>query len=174
MGDGVKSWPFLKGKAKNMVVVSDFLAYYVEFLHLDGDIRNLTWAFSRVSTIISNGSDLLTTDERCELFKCCNVCCASWTNLARAAAAAGRSRWQMTIKHNVWHHIILRAVDSGRNPKHFWCYSDESSLRDLKDVASKAHPSLMSLRSLEARYAMLGLGLEKRHRFTNLDGLVDF
>ena len=173
MGEGTRSWPHLKGKAKNLVIVSHWLASFIEQKCLDGPVRDLSWAFSRVSVIISNASDLLTQGERMELHACCLRVCDSWTVLSNEAAAPGKPRWQMTVKNHVWFHILMRAVITGRNPKHFWCYVDEASMKDLKDVASKSHPNLMCLRSLESRYAMLGLAVEDRHQFTPIDSLVD-
>ena len=157
-----------------MLQVSHWLAHFCEQSGVLGALRELTYSISRVSLLISNAGDKLSTDERAELHTLVVATCSSWTALSQQAQHQHEFRWQMTVKHHFWYHCLMRAVRDGRNPKHFWCFGDESSVRDLKDIAAKSHPNLMSLRSVESRYAMLGLGMEQRHQYTQLDGLVDY
>ena len=171
MTDGTRAFPFLKGKAHNMVTVSHFLAHICASRGITGALRQLSCTLADINKMFSSADALLTVDERCYLMRWSQVALDAWTELSRTATFAVEAKWQMTVKHHFWPHICLTAARTGRNPGSFWVYGDESMIRDLKDSASKGHPSLMSLRTLEARYGLLGLGLGDRHQLTPLGDL---
>ena len=157
----LQSFPVLKGKAHNQLVVQEWLATktaeYNDSLRSQGlavsDYSKLraciAWAWHSFFWVLRNAGSELDDSEVRKIEECGLFMFHGWNEAAALAIANNEPRWQMIPKLHMMWHCWRHAVQTRRNPTKQWAFMDEDAMQKISRVAMKCHGSAVPERSVQ-------------------------
>ncbi len=149
------SFPCLKGKAHNCLVVARWLeAKCAEFRGVSeyAQLRaNVMWGWVEFFEVAGNTEDrdFMNATELQRLDSACKLILHGSSKLARINCEAGKARWKTIPKLHQVYHLNDNAQVSHRPPRAFWSFKDEEMMGALSKIACAVHACNISARSLQ-------------------------
>lgn len=149
-------FPNLKGKGKNMITVSLWLAEKTEALMSDDDDLSkfrfsLHWGLKRFWDLMHNMRPRVCFNaaEHDELETIRAAILLSFYHLHQEAASRGVSLYNMTPKFHVVDHMFRRAKRTGISPHMFWTFASEDWIGSMAVSSQKTHGATMQSSVIE-------------------------
>ena len=146
------SWPELKGKAHNALVVMEWLGTIAR--RHDGVARSelracVAWAFNEFFHVVRTAGDWL-SDRHLDRLRGTRIFMFhGYNTLSREAARQGIPLYKMIPKHHILFHIYMDMMRTRRNAGRLWTFSDEENMKNIADIACAVHPRRLGMTSLE-------------------------
>ena len=147
------SWPLLKGKAHNALVVMEWLGTIAR-RHVDGTARSelrasVAWGFNEFVHVVRAAGDWLSDLHLDRLHHTKVFIFHGYNTLSREAARQGIPHYKMIPKHHVLLHVYMDMMRTRRNAGRLWTFSDEENMRNMSSIACAVHPQRLGMTSLE-------------------------
>lgn len=154
----LNSWPCLRAKAFNTLMVTKWLGNYM-LCEAKASPQNehvqrcatMLWGFTRVFDVCDEASMFLTPTQISELGKSREASLFSYAALAieASSAAPAKALFPMKPKHHLYDHCLRHAMKTGRNPGWHTAFADEDFIGKIKSLASRCHTKTMAKRTLQ-------------------------
>ena len=154
-------------KASVVKVFMVFLSQKVVALAHDVHTRlraTCCWSLSEIIRIWDTASQFLTVEDCQRLERVGNIFFLAYAALAHEAATAKLSLYKCRPKLHYFWHLLVEAINTKFNPRHFSCYMEETFMGRMKRLASKCSGRSVLTTSLQRYVWYLGLRWELRRR----------
>ena len=146
------SWPELKGKAHNALVVMEWLGAIAQ--RHDGTAHSelracVAWGFNEFFHVVRIAGDWLSCRQLDRLRYTKIWVFDGYNKLSNEAARQGIPHYKIIPKHHVLFHVYLDMLRTGRNAGRLWTFSDEENMRNISQISCAVHPQRIGMSSLE-------------------------
>ena len=171
MADGAQSRPELKAKARNCMLVTQWLASLTRHDAADAHSRNrsrVLYALASLNDTFLTAGHWLSDDEAASVDRCTRILCGAWTRLR--AGARGTKYWGTIPKHHAAMHLLADAVATRRNPASYWCFSGEHIMGVSRRSLARQYQNGLDNRILRSSLVRLGLICKRSARVRSSAG----
>ena len=156
----LKSFPLLKGKAHNELVVQQWMAKITsDVIHWHrangreiSEYQTLRacicWAWDTFFAVCRSAGPEFNDAEVAKLTECGTFMFHGWNEAASMSIRDGKPRWNMIPKHHAMWHVWSDAIRTRRNPAKQWAFMDEDAMQKISKIAMKCHGSSVNKRAL--------------------------
>ena len=149
----LSSFPLLKGKAHNILVVQAWLSMLC-VTKSDGTAYSnlracICTSWDRFFKVLKAAGPELNHAEVAELERQGLFMFDGWAEAAKQTMAAGRPAWKLLPKMHLMYHIFQDTIRTRRNPTHQWAFSDEDAMMKIAKVCKGCHGTSLGKRGLE-------------------------
>lgn len=152
-----KSFPRLKGKAANTMLVLSWLIAWASTTHgtdiSSDEVMQRTFVWWTWNQLFHNlksaeSRNMLTFDEATRAHRLGYTALQGYSQLATAAVTQHKPRCSLVPKLHITKHVLDDMMLTLRNPMERWCYADETVMGQLCRIASRCHLSCLGGRVL--------------------------
>lgn len=148
-----KSFPYLKGKAHNSLVITEWLATLVSVHNSGSHYHNLrecvAWSWNTFFTMLRSAKTFLSDSEMATVAKCEPLMFKGFAALEKIAFEQRKPLFKMLPKIHLMFEALIDIYDSRKNPCSQWAFGDEDSMMKLARIAAKCHGASVDRRTLE-------------------------